>query len=316
MSETIPPKVGLALGSGAARGLAHVGVIKTLEDEGLHFDLIAGTSIGAFIGALYAAEVPIHRIEETALAVDWKRLTRLLDPVLPTSGLIDGKKLMAFMAELLPVRTFEELSIPLAITATDIETGEAIIIKQGDLLEGLRAGLAFPGIFSPVRFGNRFLVDGGLCQPVPTDVVRNLGAECVIGVCAIPEVKKQTPEAFVQPDRDKPATTGSLREMFSAAGMEQLVRRVMKQPEPPASSQEENSRRLPTIFRVCAQSVAIMENEINDLRLARNTRDLVIRPNLNGIKLLEFHRAREIIAAGEAAAREALPSIHNLLTIH
>lgn len=316
MRDPLPPKVGLALGSGAARGLAHIGVIKVLEEENLPLDLIAGTSMGAFIGALYAAGVPVRRIEETALAVDWKRLTRLLDPVLPTSGLIDGKKLMAFMAELLPARTFEELSIPLAITATDIETGEAIIIKKGDLLEGLRAGLAFPGIFSPVRFGNRFLVDGGLCHPVPTDVVRSLGAERVIGICAIPKVNKQTPEAFLPPDRNKPSAAGPLRELFSAAGIEQLARRVIKQSDSSAPSPDEGSRRVPNIFRVCAQSVAIMENEINDLRLARNTRDLVIRPELNGINLLEFHRADEIIRAGEAAARAALPSIHNLLRNH
>jgi len=308
-----PHRLGLALGSGAARGLAHIGVIKVLEEEGIHCDLIAGTSMGAFIGALYAADVPIHRIEETALAIDWRRLTRLLDPVLPTSGLIDGKKLMAFMAELLPVRTFEELTIPLAITATDIETGEAIIIRKGDLLEGLRAGLAFPGIFSPVRFGNRFLVDGGLCQPVPTDVAHSLGAEAVIGVCAIPEVKKQTPEAFLPAGRNRTQAAGPLRDLFSASGIEQLARRITRQPEPSASLQEEGQRRVPNIFRVCAQSVAIMENEINHLRLARNTRDLVIRPNLNGINLLEFHRADEIITAGETAARAALSSIHNLM---
>jgi NTE family protein len=306
-------KLGLALGSGAARGLAHIGVLKTLAEAGITPDLIAGTSMGAFIGALYAADVPIHRIEETALGIDWKRLTRLLDPVIPTSGLIDGKKMLAFMAELLPVRTFEELSLPLAVTATDIETGEAIIIKQGDLLEALRAGLAFPGIFSPARFGSRFLVDGGLCHPVPIDVARNLGADRVIGVCAIPEVNKQIPEAFLPFRQDQHLRAKPLRELFTAGGIEQVVRRVLWQPEASSNAIEETSRKIPNIFRVCAQSVAIMENEINQLRLERNTRDLVIRPQLDGITLLEFHRAAEIIAAGEAAALAALPAIRDLL---
>lgn len=310
-----PPQLtlGLALGSGAARGLAHIGVIKALEEAGIHFDLIAGTSMGAFIGALYAAGVPIQRIEETALRIDWKSLAKLLDPVLPTSGLIDGKKLIAFMAELLPVRTFEELSIPLAITATDIETGEAIVIKQGDLLEALRAGLAFPGIFSPARFGDRFLVDGGLCHPVPIDIARNLGAERVIGVCAIPEVAKQTPEAFLPAKRGKSLKTGPWRELFNARGIEQLARRVLRQPDPIALINDELGRKTPNIFRVCAQSVAIMENEINQLRLEKNLLDLVIRPCLDGITLLEFHRANEIMTAGEAAAREALPAIYDLI---
>lgn len=308
-----PPRVGLALGSGAARGLAHIGVLKALEEAEIHFDLIAGTSMGAFIGALYAADVPIQNIEETARKIDWKSLTRLLDPVLPTSGLIDGKKLMAFMAELLPVRTFEELTIPLAVTATDIETGEALVIMQGDLLEALRAGLAFPGIFSPARFGNRFLVDGGLCHPVPTDVVRNLGADRVIGVCAIPEVDKQTPETFLPFTHSNPQEPKPWLERFSAAGVEQLVRRILKQNDQASSVPEEGGRKAPSIFRVCAQSVAIMENEINQLRLDKNSLDLVIRPSLHDITLLEFHRAAEIIAAGEAATKIALPDIQNLL---
>ena len=309
------PKLGLALGSGAARGLAHIGVLKALEDAGIPLDLIAGTSMGAFIGALYAADVPIHRIEETARGIDWKSLTRLLDPVIPTSGLIDGKKMLAFMAELLPVRTFEELSLPLAITATDIETGEAIIIKQGDLLEALRAGLAFPGIFSPARFGSRFLVDGGLCHPVPIDVARNLGADRVIGVCAIPEVHKQIPEAFLPFKQEKNLRAKPLLDLFNAGGIEQVLRRVLRQQEPTLSVSEETNRKIPNIFRVCAQSVAIMENEINQLRLDRNTSDLVIRPQLDGITLLEFHRADEIIAAGESATLAALPAIRNLLKV-
>jgi NTE family protein len=288
-------------------------VLKTLEEAGIQLDLIAGTSMGAFIGALYAAEVPIRRIEETARGIDWKSLARLLDPVLPTSGLIDGKKLISFMAELLPVRTFEELSIPLAVTATDIETGEAIVIKQGDLLQALRAGLAFPGIFSPARFGNRFLVDGGLCHPVPTDVARNLGATRVIGVCAIPAVVKQVPEAFLPVNLAKTQGPSPWRDLFNARSIEQLARRILKQHEPTMLFSEEPGRKIPNIFRVCAQSVAIMENEINQLRLDRNTRDLVIRPRLDGITLLEFHRADEIIAAGEISTQEALPAIYDLI---
>ncbi len=306
------PKLGLALGSGAARGLAHIGVLKTLEEAGIRPSLIAGTSMGAFIGALYAADVPIRRIEETARNIDWKSLTRLLDPVIPTSGLIDGKKMMAFMAELLPVRTFEELSLPLAVTATDIETGEAIIIKQGDLLEALRAGLAFPGIFSPARFGMRFLVDGGLCHPVPTDVARNLGAERVIGVCAIPAVQKQTPEAFLPLKHRMQHRSRPLLELFNAHGIEQLARRILGQPDAVDPTSEDNHRKTPNIFRVCAQSVAIMENEINQLRLERNTGDLVIRPQLDGVTLLEFHRAAEIIAAGVSATLAVLPAIRDL----
>lgn len=314
MAFDTPPALGLALGSGAARGLAHIGILKVLEEAQIPVYGIAGTSIGAFIGALYAAGVPVQRMEAVACELDWRTLARLLNPTVPTSGLVDGRKLLDFMTELLPVHSFEALRLPLAVTATDIETGEPLIIRKGDLLEALRAALAFPGIFPPARFGDRFLVDGGLCNPVPVDVVRHLGAERVIGVCTIPDVDKQTPETYL-PRSKTNGGHGWHHDLFSAVGIEQLFRRLVgsgPSPEPPA---EANGRKAPGILRVCAQSVAIMENQINALRLASNRHDLILRPRCPGITLLEFHRAAEIIAAGEATAHASLPSIRQLAAI-
>jgi NTE family protein len=302
-SSPTRPCLGLALGSGAARGLAHIGVLKVLEEASIPVDIIAGTSMGAFIGAMYAAGVPVTEMEKAALEIDWFRVARLLEPVLPTSGLTDGKKLVAFMAALLPARDFKDLRQALAVTATDINTGEAIIIKQGDLLEALRASLAFPGIFSPVRFGTRFLVDGGLCRPIPTDVARSLGAKKIIGVCTIPAVVKQVPAKAVS----------RWRGLFSARGIEQAMRSALGQETEETGTAPSENQKTPNIFRVCAQSVAIMENVINELHLRQNPEDLIIRPRLEGITLLEFHRAREVIAAGEAATRAALPDIEYLL---
>ena len=304
--------IGLALGSGAARGLAHIGILKVLTEAKVPIRLVTGTSIGAFIGALYAAEVPVDRMETAACDLDWRRLTSFIDPVLPFSGLIDGKKLMAFMAELLPVRTFEELSLPLAVTATDIKTGEAVIIKQGGLLEALRASLAFPGIFSPVRFGSRHLVDGGLCNPVPVDIARSLGAERVVGICTIPRVAKEAPETFVPAGRSKPSLNRRLRSIFSADTIEEAFGRIFGDGLTTRNA-ESFEEKAPNIFRICAQSVAIMENEINELRLGQNRHDLIIRPSLEDITLLEFFRAKEIIAAGETAARADLARIRDLL---
>jgi NTE family protein len=307
------PKLGLALGSGAARGLAHIGVLKVLEEAKIPIDIITGTSIGALIGAMYAAGVPVAQMEEVALTIDWRKMARLLDPVLPTSGLTDSRKLVAFISELLPAREFEELQQTLAVTATDINTGEAIIIKQGDLLEALQASLAFPGIFSPVRFGQRFLVDGGLCNPIPTNVARNLGAEKIIGVCTIPSIVKQTPETFLSRRHGQGKSISRWRDLFSARTIEQAFRTALGQ-EPEATPDDIAERlKTPNIFRVCAQSVAIMENLINELYLRQNPQDLIIRPTLDGVTLLEFHRAEEIIAAGEASAKAALPEIEYLL---
>jgi len=307
------PKLGLALGSGAARGLAHIGVLKVLEEADIPIDIITGTSMGAFIGAMYAAGVPVAQMEQVALEIDWISMARLLAPVMPTSGLSDGKKLLAFMAELLPARDFKDLRLPLAVTATDINTGEAIIIKQGDLLEALLASLAFPGIFSPVRFGHRFLVDGGLCNPIPTDVARNLGAEKIIGVCTIPAVIKQTPETFLPTRHGSSKTINRWRDFFNTRRIEQSFRSVLGQEAEESSNETPDNLKTPNIFRVCAQSVAIMENVINDLHLRQNPHDLIIRPQLEGITLLEFHRAKEVIAAGEASARAVLDDIKYLI---
>ncbi len=309
------PRLGLALGGGAARGLAHIGVLKVLEAEAVPVFGIAGTSIGAFIGALYAAGVPIRRMEAVARELDWRKLARLLNPTIPTSGLVDSRKLVDFMAQLLPVHSFEALRLPLAVTATDIETGEPLVIRQGDLLEALRAALAFPGIFAPARFGGRFLVDGGLCNPVPVDAVRHLGADRVIGICTIPDVDKKTPETFL-PTTATGSTPGRRPEFFSAAGIEQLFRRLFGPETFPESPAEVAERKLPGILRVCAQSIAIMENQINALRLAGNHQDLIIRPRCPGVTLLEFHRAAEVITAGEDATRASMHQIRQLVAMH
>ena len=307
------PKLGIALGSGAARGLAHIGVLKVLEEAGIPIDMITGTSMGAFIGAMYAAGVPVAQMERVALEIDWLSMARLLAPIMPTSGLSDGKKLVAFMAEILPVRDFKDLRLPLAVTATDINTGEAIIIKQGDLLEALRASLAFPGIFSPVRFGNRFLVDGGLCNPIPADAARNLGAEKIIGVCTIPAVVKQTPETFLPTSHGGSMIINRWRDFLSTRRIEKAFRSALGQEAEEPHDEAPSNLKAPNIFRVCAQSVAIMENVINELHLRQNLHNLIIRPSLDGITLLEFHRAKEVIAAGEAATRNALTEIEYLL---
>lgn len=302
-------KVGLALGSGAARGFCHIGVLDALENAGIRIDMIAGTSIGALIGAIYAAGVPVDRMEQVASSLNWRRLARLLDPIIPTSGLLDGKKVASFIEELLPVKSFEELSVPLAVTATDIETGELIIIRQGSLLHAIQAAIAFPGLFAPVRFGNRFLVDGGLCAPVPTDVVKEMGAGAVIGVCAIPDVEKKYTEAY-EPATEQQGSISRFLDNFDSEWIEKRFREVWQgQNGKDKRSTSTANRKPPGIFRVFAQSVAIMENQINSLRMQQENIDLLIKPDLNDITLLEFHRAEEVISIGRTATRSALKGL-------
>lgn len=304
------PRIGLALGSGAARGLAHIGVLKVLEEAAIPIDVIAGTSIGALIGALYAAGVPLRQMEEITCNLNWRDMTRLLDPVLPTSGLLDSGRVALFMTRLLPVDTFEELPVPLAVTATDVETGEALVIRKGSLREGLQAAIAFPGIFAPVPFGTRFLVDGGLCNPVPAEIAYDMGASHVIGVCAIPPVKKPKAETSLPPQEVPSPNRSRWRDFFTAAGIEKLLRDTWSSNESP--DQHPHHHKPPNIFSICARSVAIMENQINALRLERARIDALIRPDFGDLTMLEFHRAAEIIAAGEEAARAMLPRIKRL----
>lgn len=289
------PKIGLALGSGAARGLAHIGVLRQLDTEGVPIHCIAGTSIGALIGVLYAAGLSPETLAQVASELHWKRLARLLDPVLPTSGLIDGNKVRRFIQELLPVDHFHELQIPVAITATDIYSGEPLIIRQGKLLDALQAALAFPGIFNPVRIGQRFAMDGGLCNPVPTDVAHELGAKHVIGVCAIPQVQPPQETYIDPPDPHKHQTDG---QFFSAQRIERLFRDILNKRDGDA-----HGPKAPSLLRVGTRSIAIMENQINDLRLELHPPDILLRPKLHGITLLEFHRAKECIQAGEDAVK-------------
>lgn len=311
--------IGLALGSGAARGLAHIGVLKVLEEAAIPISCIAGTSIGAFIGALYAAGVPVQQMERTLCELNWRALARLLFPTLPTSGLLDSGKVANFMAELLPVQTFEELSIPLAVTATDVESGEALVIHQGSLLQGLHAATAFPGIFTPAPWNGRFLVDGGLCNPVPADVAYRMGAQRVIGVSAIPALTGTQPTNLKAISSKPHKVRKTLRKFFTSTQIENLFHDIwqnnnQQQSSSPTTQTKERSKpRSPSIFRVCARSVAIMENQINDLRLEKEAIDMLIRPRFDDISLLDFHRAKESIKAGEIATLQLLPKILRLL---
>jgi NTE family protein len=174
-----PPKIGLALGGGFARGLAHVGILKVLEEEKIPIDFIAGTSVGSVIGAAYASGMSAKELEEIAALVRFKDFSRW---TFSRFGLFSNDKMGIFLRKILRCKTFEELRIPLAIAATDIVTGEPAVFTSGDLVDPVRASCAYPGMFQPVRVENRLLVDGLLAHAVPAMPLRDMGAERVISV--------------------------------------------------------------------------------------------------------------------------------------
>jgi NTE family protein len=174
-------KIGLALGSGGAKGLSHIGIIKTLEKHGIPIDAIAGTSIGAVIGAYYAAHKDSKKLEEVAVTFYKKKGFALFDPTMQ-GGLIRGQKIEVLLSEMLKDVSFDSLKIPFTAVATDVNTAEPVIIKSGDLVKALRASISVPGFFQPVWQEKKLLADGGLSNPVPVEIVRSMGADIVIGV--------------------------------------------------------------------------------------------------------------------------------------
>jgi NTE family protein len=172
-------KVGLALGGGAARGLAHIGVLKVLEEEGIRVGMVAGTSAGSLVGALHCAGYGWREIREIAGRIQWRDL---VGPTWPVMGLLRTTKLEKALEEILGHRSFEQLGIPFRAVAVDIGTGEEVLLSSGPVAQAVRASASIPGIFEPVLWEGRLLVDGGLVNDVPADVVRAMGAELVIGV--------------------------------------------------------------------------------------------------------------------------------------
>lgn len=176
-----PPElaIGLALGGGFARGIAHIGVLKVLEEERIPIQYIAGTSVGALIGAAYCSGLSVAELEEVATQVRFKHLARW---TLSRYGFASNQRMIGFLNRILKVKTFEELRIPLAIAATDFSTGEGVVFHSGPLIDPVRASCAYPGMFLPVKIRGRLLIDGMLAHTVPTRPLRQMGADRVLAV--------------------------------------------------------------------------------------------------------------------------------------
>lgn len=175
-------KIGLALGSGGAKGLAHIGIIKVLEKNNIPIDFIAGSSVGAMVGGCYAALGDINEIEKMALTTNSRRMLSLIDPALSRGGLVHGEKIKKFFEQFVNGMDIENCKIPFLAVATDLKSGDYVVLKKGKLSHAIHASIAFPPVFRPVEIGSKSLCDGGLSMPVPADVVREMGADIVIAV--------------------------------------------------------------------------------------------------------------------------------------
>ncbi|MFQ6047599.1 MAG: patatin-like phospholipase family protein [Gemmatimonadales bacterium] len=309
-ARTIPPgaTVGLALGSGSARGWAHIGVIRALMEAGLSVHCIAGTSIGAAVGAVFASG-ELDALEDMALRLDWKQVASFFDAVLPKSGLIDGKKVSEFIRAHVKETRIERLPIPYCAVATDLETGEEVAIREGDIIEAVRASFSIPAILTPVRWNGRILVDGGLVNPVPVNVLRDMGADFTVAVDLNRGVvgRKAPSQPAPSPGPPVPDTPATETKVRIAKALQRRFSRVGL-PALPQIKRWRSREQLPSIFDVVTTSINIMETFITTTRLEQDRPDLLIQPKLGHMRWLDFHRAGEAIAEGYREARERLSS--------
>lgn len=311
------PRVGLALGSGSARGLAHLGVIRAIEDSGIHVDFVAGTSMGALVGAIYAAG-GLKDLEATFVAFDWRKTISFFDPVLPKSGLLDGARVSELVRAHIPAELIEALPKPFSAVATDIQSGEEVVIRSGDVIEAVRASISVPGIFTPVRRNGRILVDGGLTNPVPVSAVRAMGAEFVIAVDLNHEIvagKNLKPflnAGDTNSGGDRAASGFSRWVADYRQSLKDLKMKLIEHDAPGAAQWSRwlsTEEPLPSIFEVMLASINIMETRITRSRLEFDRPDVTIQPALGHIRFLEFGRAAEIIAVGYEHTQRTLASL-------
>ncbi|HNR24023.1 MAG TPA: patatin-like phospholipase family protein [Candidatus Bipolaricaulis anaerobius] len=306
MAKQNRTKIGLALASGGARGAAHAGVLKVLAQEGIPISAVSGSSIGAVVGGSYAAGLSPERIKEEWLNTDLPKVVRSFLPTFPRAGLSSGSGLRSYLRSALGDIRIEDLPVPFAAVACDIDTGEAVVLREGPLVDALRASSAIPGIFPPLRWGDRFLVDGGLVEPLPVRACRDLGAEIVIGVDIVPVPRPLSAERH-RPGRRLPARLGkeSSARTLAAATVARLRDEAF-------GEQPGAGRSVPGIYRILNQAVAILEQEILHLKLALWPADLLVRPDLSSVGVSYLHAA-EGVRAGETAMEASLPALRLLI---
>jgi NTE family protein len=267
-------RVGLALGSGGARGWAHIGVIRALQEAGIGIDLLSGASIGAPVGAIFCAR-ELDELEDFVRELSWRDMLTYFDMVFPVSGLLDGNRVYDLLSDHIRGMTIEDSPIPFCCVATDLIRGREVHLRSGAMVDAVQASISVPGLFTPFSHGDRSLGDGGIVNPVPVDVVRAMGAEVVIAV-----------------NLNRNEDTGAM--------------------EDPAGEPEEEDAG-PNIFDVIGTSLNVMEQQVTRGRLAAHAPDLLVEPALSNVAIFDFHRAARIIREGHRAMKQQLPALQERL---
>ncbi|NYT58260.1 patatin-like phospholipase RssA [Alcaligenaceae bacterium] len=297
-------KIGLALGSGSARGWSHIGVIRVLEEAGIKPDIVCGTSVGSLVGAAYV-DGQLEPFEKWVRGLTWQSVMGLLDFTI-TGGLIHGEKLFAYLRSHFSEKDITSLSKAFGAVATELVTGREVWLRDGSVIDAVRASAALPGLFKPVEMNGRLLVDGALVNPVPVSLCRAMGADIVIAVDLNSDLigrhfdlEQATPE----PEEPEPTTFSSMLEKLPLK-----LGLLKSEQNGPISTIP-----LPSIFDVLSISLNIMQVRITRSRLAGEPADILIRPRLANLALMDYHRAAQAIDEGERATRQVLDELKELV---
>jgi NTE family protein len=303
------PVIGLALGGGAARGFAHIGIMRTLLANGIVPDVVVGTSIGAVVGGLHAAG-RLDTLEEWGRSLQGMRnILSYLDIRLNGSGLLGGEKLATRLEDAIGHILIEDLPIKFASVATEVRTGHEIWLTRGRVVDAMRASYALPGIFSPVLIGDRWLVDGALVNPVPVSAARALGAEIVIAANLSSDIFTHSTTIY---------SHGAMPEQASPVADETPAKRRFPRffsPEKTVKREFFGSAGRPGISSVMVDAFNIMQDRITRARLAGDPPDLLISPRVGQFGWFDFHRSEDLIAHGVRAAERALDSIQEAIHV-
>ena len=295
-------RIGLALGSGSARGWSHIGILRALAEIGIEPDLVCGSSVGAIVGASYAAG-NLDKLEEWVTSLTRADVARFLDLNLSLNGFIDAPRLRSFFADYVCAEAVrvEELGKTFATVSTDLENGREIWFTEGSVLDAVWASMSLPGLFPPIRNQGRWLVDGGLVNPVPVSVCRALGADKVIAVNLNGAIVGRHFLHRIEDEADQAAADGLLS----------MLRKTVKNYSSSLFGSNGTNDSAPGLFDAIIGSINIVQDRITRSRMAGDPPDIMLAPRLSHIGLMEFYRAREAIQEGRECVQRMLPEIRH-----
>lgn len=297
------PKIGLVLGSGASRGWSHIGIVKTLLKAGIQPDVVCGSSVGAMVGAAYLAG-NLDKLEDWVLGSTRTDVLKFFNIKFSHAGFVDADRFKHFLQTYVAgaETRIEDLARPFAAVATNLDSGQEVWFRKGNLAEAIRASMALPGLFPAVQHEHRWLVDGGLVNPVPVSTCRALGAEIVIAVNLNSDIVGKRTSKKAEPETG-PETT-------EVKGVLRNIKQATREYSNSIFANHDKQEDEPGLFFSITTAINIVQDRITRSRLAGDPPEVVISPRLSHIGMLEFHRAPEAIREGERCVNQALAEIN------